>query len=128
MAGTATAAGNTIEVLEGGGKRVNLTQSETVFLYNADASRVSKWIIHAKMGGASPGSVIPKKRARGSGRTGTDLIAPIYYKDTDSAEITSGTAITANDIYEIIVDGCDLALVYTTGANGMVLDCIPVKG
>lgn len=128
MAGTKTAAGNTIETLEGGGKRVNLTISETVFLGNADSSRVSKWIIHAKVGGASPGSAVPKKRARGSGRTGTDLIAPVYYKDTDTTEITSGTGITANDIYEIIVDGCDLALVYTSGADGMVLDCIPVKG
>jgi len=128
MATGKTAAGNIILPIEGGAQKVTLTASETVILGNSNAGKVSKWMIHAKVGGASPGSCIPKKRVRGSGLTGTDLIAPVYYKDTSSTEIASGTAITANDIYEVVVDGCDLALVYTTGADGMILYCIPVIG
>lgn len=112
----------------GGTQKVTLDTNGTVTVGNADTSRVSKWIIHAKVGGASPGSVIPKKAVRNSGLSGTDLIAPVYYKDTDSAEITSGTAITANDIYEVVVDGCDLHLVYTSGADGMILYCRPMIG
>ncbi len=119
---------NKITPLGGGVQKVELDTTAVVPIGNADTSRVSKWIIHAKMGGGSPGSAQPKKAARYSGLTGSDLIAPVYYKDTDSTEITNTTPITTNDVYEVVVDGCDLYFDYTSGASGMTLYCVPVTG
>lgn len=107
---------------------VTLDTTAVVAIGNADSTRVSKYRIHAKMGGGSPGSAIPKIRLTGSGLTGSDLISPVYYKDSDTAAITAGTAITTNDMYEVVCDRCDLFFDYTSGASGMVLYCDQVLG
>lgn len=120
---------NSKVTLATGVKKVTLdTTNASVEVGNSDNSRVSKWRIHAKMGGASPGSAVPKLRLTGSGLTGTDLIAVVYYSDADTAAITAGTGITANGIYEVVADRCDLFFDYTSGADGMILYCQPVIG
>lgn len=119
---------NTLVTLNTGVKKLTLNTSGTEGVGNADPSRVSKWRIHAKVGGASPGSAVPKLRLTGSGLTGTDLIAVVYYKDSDTTAITAGTGITANGIYEVVADRCDLYFDYTSGADGMILYLQPVLG
>ena len=119
---------NTLNTLNTGVKKLTLDTTGVEPVGNSDSSRVSKWRIHAKVGGGSPGSAVPKLRLTGSGLTGTDLIAVVYYKDSDTSAITAGTGITANGIYEIVADRCDLYFDYTSGADGMILYCQPVLG
>ena len=119
---------NKREALEGGGWKWTLNTTATVECGNIHHGVVSKWRLHVKLGGASPGSFVPKIRATGSGLTGSDLIAPVYYKDTDTATITAGDSVDANDVYEVVCDGCDLFLDYTSGADGMIVYCKPVVG
>lgn len=111
-----------------GGWKWTLNTSAVVECGNAHHAVVSKWRLHVKTGGALPGSFIPKIRATGSGLTGSDLISPVYYKDSDTATITGGTAVTTNDVYEIVTDGCDLYLDYTSDSDGMIVYCKPVIG
>ncbi len=119
---------NSLNTLNTGVKKLTLDTTGVEPVGNADSSRVSKWRIHAKVGGGSPGSAVPKLRLTGSGLTGTDIIAVVYYKDSDTSAITAGTGITANGIYEIVADRCDLFFDYTSGADGMILYCQPVLG
>ena len=119
---------NTLNTLNTGVKKLTLDTTGVEPVGNSDSSRVSKWRVHAKVGGGSPGSAVPKLRLTGSGLTGTDLIAVVYYKDSDTLAITAGTGITANGIYEVVADRCDLYFDYTSGADGMILYCQPVLG
>ena len=119
---------NTLNTLNTGVKKLTLDTTGVEPVGNSDSSRVSKWRVHAKVGGGSPGSAVPKLRLTGSGLTGTDLIAVVYYKDSDTSAITAGTGITANGIYEIVADRCDLYFDYTSGADGMILYLQPVLG
>lgn len=119
---------NTLNTLNTGVKKLTLDTTGVEPVGNSDSSRVSKWRVHAKVGGGSPGSAVPKLRLTGSGLTGTDLISVVYYKDSDTAAITAGTGITANGIYEVVADRCDLYFDYTSGADGMILYLQPVLG
>jgi len=119
---------NSLNTLNTGVKKLTLDTTGVEPVGNSDSSRVSKWRVHAKVGGASPGSAVPKLRLTGSGLTGTDLISVVYYKDSDTAAITAGTGITANGIYEVVADRCDLYFDYTSGADGMILYLQPVLG
>ena len=119
---------NSLNTLNTGVKKLTLDTTDVEPVGNADSSRVSKWRVHAKVGGGSPGSAVPKLRLTGSGLTGTDLIAVVYYKDSDTTAITAGTGITANGIYEVVADRCDLYFDYTSGADGMILYLQPVLG
>lgn len=119
---------NRVETLSTGVKKIILDTTGALFIGNSDSGRVSKWRLHAKMGGATPGSAVPKLALTGSGLTGTDLIAVVYYKDSDTSAVTAGTGITANDIYEVVCDRCDLWLDFTDGADGMIIYAQPVLG
>ena len=119
---------NTLNTLNTGVKKLTLDTTCVEPVGNSHSSRVSKWRVHAKVGGGSPGSAVPKLRLTGSGLTGTDLIAVVYYKDSDTSAITAGTGITANGIYEVVADRCDLYFDYTSGADGMILYLQPVLG
>lgn len=72
----------------------------------------ASWVLHVK-GNAWTGSIVPKLRLTGSDLTNTDLQSCIYYTAGDEAAVAAGTGITANGIYTIPCDRCDLFLEYT---------------
>lgn len=96
---------------------------------NAHTEVVGKFRIKSKKGGASPGSLVLKTRPTGTTYTGADCAQPIYYRDGSSTAIAGGTAISGtDDIYEVIVDGCDLLVDYTSSTHSLTVTFKPVVG
>jgi hypothetical protein len=90
---------------------------------------VGRWVLHVVNGGANPGSFIPKLRAKGSSLASGEWRSPEYYnKATGSTAITAATPVTAEAIYEVLCDGCELILDYTADTHGMTVYAVPVTG
>lgn len=102
--------------------KVTLDTTGDVQLPGSEEDTISTWVLHVVNGGANPGSFIPKLKVAGSGLASTEYISPEYYKaSTGSTAITTGTAVTTEDIYKIVADGCDVHLIYTADTHGMIV-------
>src|SRR5512147_2424401 len=72
------------------------------------------WMIQVKTGGAAPGNFVIKQTVKGSGLSGSDLVAPIYTYTATATPPAAGTAVsTGGRIYQVVADGMDTYLVYT---------------
>jgi hypothetical protein len=88
---------------------------------------VSSWILHVKGTGAA-GSFVPKLIVSGADALGADPIAPIYWSVAAEAMIAATTAVSADGIYGVACDGCDLVLTYTSDTGSMLVVAYPVVG
>lgn len=89
---------------------------------------VGSFMLHVT--GTWTGSIVPKGYLKGNGNTATDRSA-IAYKDMKTGVVTDPTVtpITANGLYEVIVDALSLVLDVTVATGtGPVIDPQPLRG
>lgn len=111
---------------------VTLDTTGTLVLKCPSDTKVSRWVLHVVFGGVTPGSFIPKLSAHGSNADlSGEVVSCVYYKvSTGSTAITAGTATStsAEDIYVVPCDGCDLSLVFTAATHALTVYAVPLLG
>lgn len=120
---------NRITQLAKGCLKVELLTTEGTLLSDPTGKIVGRWALHVVNGGANPGSFVPKLRAKGSELASGEWVSPEYYKvTTGPTAIASGTAVTAENIYEVLCNGTELILDYTADTHGMTVYAVPCTG
>lgn len=111
---------------DGLSKVITLATSGTYKLPNPQPGSVCSYVLHVVHGGASPGTFIPK--LAGIGVSSSEVISPVYTSVASTTAVSAGTAISAEGIYTVPCDGCDLYLVFTASTHSVTVTAHPVIG
>ena len=98
-------------------------------LNDPGTSAVGRWIIDVKIT-VGTATLTPQKRLKVDTTVTAHAFANCWYtNDLTNTQVTAGTTITANGVYSILSDACDVQLTYTTAGGGIIeIFCTPVTG
>lgn len=120
---------NKVQVNDKGAQVITLDTTGAVVIHNSfGSSKIGSWKLQVVVGGGSPGSFVIKQRLHGSGLTGSNWISTLYYNEATTTVPSAGDPVTANGLYVVVCDQCDVQLDYTSGANGMTVYARPYNG
>lgn len=120
---------NASKVNDKGVQVITLDTTGSIVLGNAmGTSKIGSWALQVVSGGAAPGSLVLKQRLHGSGLSGANWLATLYYDESTTTVPSAGDAIVANGLFTIISDRKDVQLDYTADADGMTVYAVPYNG
>ena len=105
----------------------NSGATESIILGYGSTGVVSRWIVQVK-GSGWTGTLTAKARAEQSGLASADWKNIPYTDRTTGNTVVSGTAISADGLFEFDASGVDIILSHAWTAGTVTLYCHPVVG
>lgn len=101
--------------------------SVTVTLGDPAGGTVGRWLV--RVYGTWTGSITPRKTVMDSAETTVANWPQVAYRnEAAQTDVDNATAITANGLYAIYADGCQVGLVYSRSSGTPTIECVPVRG